>query len=332
MRRLLIPERLRPIGPDAVPAGPVERVGGRTMGTTWSVSVVTRRPGEGGAVGALVEAELARLVAQLSHWRPDSDLCRFNRAPAGTRRTLPGDLFRVLDACVAVAEASAGAYDPTLGALVDLWGFGPPGPVARAPDEAAIAAAAERCGWHHLALDTGDRTAFQPGGLRLDLSGSAKGHAVDAVSDLLLARGFANHLVEIGGELRARGCKRDRQPWWVALESPTEPDAHGTLVALHGLAVASSADDRRGLDLPGGRVGHTIDGRLGRPIANGLSGATVLHASCLMADALATAILVLGPERGPAFARRHGLACRVSFLDRAGPRDWFSPAAERMSA
>jgi thiamine biosynthesis lipoprotein len=329
VRRLLIPETLAPIGPDAVPAGPVERVGGRTMGTTWSVAVVTRRPGEGIAVRDLVEVELARLVARFSHWYPDSDLCRFNRAPAGSRVSLQPDLFHVIEAACRVADASEGAYDPTLGALVDLWGFGPPGPVDRPPDEAAIAAALARSGWRHLALDRRDRSAFQPGGLQLDLSGSAKGHAVDAVSDLLLAEGFANHLVEIGGELRGRGLKPDRQPWWVALEAPFGDG--DTVAALHDLAVASSGDHRRGRDLAGSRIGHTLDGRTGRPIANGVSGATVLHASCLMADALATAIMVLGPERGRAFAAAHDLACLTG--GQGTPDwDWISPAAQRMMA
>ena len=329
MRRLLIPETLAPVGPDAVPAGPVERVGGRTMGTTWSVSVVTRRPGEGEAVRDLVEVELARLVAQLSHWYPDADLCRFNRAPAGSRISLPRDLFQVIEAACLVAEASEGAYDPTLGALVDLWGFGPPGPVDRPPDEAAINAALARSGWQRLALNREDRSALQPGGLQLDLSGSAKGHAVDVVSDLLSAEGFANHLLEIGGELRGRGLKPDRQPWWVGLEAPVGDS--DTVAALHDLAVASSGDHRRGRDLAGSRIGHTLDGRTGRPIGNGVTGATVLHASCLMADALATAIMVLGPERGRAFAEAQALACLTGGQGKPG-WDWISPAAQRMMA
>lgn len=327
MRRLLIPETLAPVGPDAVPAGPVERASGRTMGTTWSVSVVTRRPGEGEAVRDLIEVELARLVAQLSHWYPDSDLCRFNRAPAGSRIALPRDLFQVIEAACLVAEASDGAYDPTLGALVDLWGFGPPGPVDRLPDEAAIAAALARSGWQRLALDREDRSALQPGGLQLDLSGSAKGHAVDVVSDLLRAEGFANHLVEIGGELRGRGLKPDRQPWWVGLEAPFGDG--DTVAALHDLSVASSGDHRRDRELAGRRIGHTLDGRTGRPIANGVTGATVLHASCLMADALATAIMVLGPERGRPFAEARGLACLMGGQGRSD-WDWISPAAQRM--
>ncbi|KQP51480.1 FAD:protein FMN transferase [Methylobacterium sp. Leaf108] len=327
MRRLLIPEILAPIGPDAFPAGPVERVGGRIMGTTWSVSVVTRRPGEGAAVRDAVVVELARLVAQLSHWEPESALCKFNRAPAGSRHVLPDDLFRVLEAACAVARASRGAHDPTLGALVDLWGFGPPGPVAQPPDEAVIAAARARCGWRRLALDGENRSALQPGGLRLDLSGSAKGHAVDAISDLLAARGFAHHLVEIGGELRGRGLKPDRQPWWVALEAPAGTTE--TVAALHDLAIATSGDHRRARDLGGRRIGHTLDGRTGRPLETGLTAATVLHASCLMADAWATAVMVLGPEHGRALAEAQGLAC----LTASGAGwDWISPAARRMLA
>ena len=228
-----------------------------------------------------------------------------------------------------VADASDGAYDPTLGALVDLWGFGPPGPVIARRTRPLSPPALARSGWRRLALDCQDRSALQPGGLQLDLSGSAKGHAVDAVSDLLLAEGFANHLVEIGGELRGRGLKPDRQPWWVALEAPF-----------------GDGDTRRGPPRPrrrllggppararprGPRIGHTLDGRTGRPIDNGVNGATVLHASCLMADALATAVMVLGPEHGRAFAAAHDLACLTG--GQGTPDwDWISPAAQRMMA
>ncbi len=324
MRRVLIPPVLAPIGPGAGPTGPVETLGGRIMGTTWSVRLVTTR-GNAAPIHDRIEAAFARLLAQLSHWEPDSALCRFNRAPAGTRQVLPDALFTVLSAACSLAEAGAGACDPTLGALVDLWGFGPPGPVDAVPDDCAIEAARARTGWHRLALDPSDRSAHQPGGLALDLSAIAKGYVVDGISELLSELGVAHHLVEIGGELRGRGVKPDRQPWWVGLDGNGPGE---TVVALNDLSVATSGDSQRSLRLSGRRFGHTLDPATGRPLTRAARSVSVLHPSCMIADALATAILVLGLERGLALADRQGVACCI----RDDDRTHLSDAARRMAA
>ncbi len=299
------------------------------MGTTWSVSFVPPPDRDVAHLRDLIQVELGRLNAQLSHWEPDSALCRFNRAPAGSRQPLPDALFTVLATACLIAEASGGAYDPTLGALVDLWGFGPPGPVEKPPAAEAIASALARTGWSELALDSATRSAVQPGGLQLDLSGIAKGYAVDVLSELLTAQGARNHLVEIGGELRGRGLKPNRNPWWVALE-PLGLEADEIVVALHDLSVATSGDYRRALNLGGRLVGHTFDPRQGHPVETRLLGVTVIHASCMVADALATALMVLGSERGSAFARANHLACCIRSVGSEGSIDIFSPAAEHM--
>jgi thiamine biosynthesis lipoprotein len=155
------------------------------------------------------------------------------------------------------------------------------------------------------------RALRQPGGLALDLSAIAKGFAVDLVARRLVAAGIESHLVEIGGELRGSGVKPDGQPWWVRLEHP-DPDSAGgdTLLALHGLAVATSGDYRRWFEQDGTRYGHTIDPRDGRPIRHGLAAVTVIHPQCMLADAWSTALNVLGPDAGPALATRLGLAAR----------------------
>ena len=332
MRRLLIPPTLAPVGRDGVPAGPIGTLAGRTMGTTWSVRFVEAPGLERDDLHRRILVELARLVAQLSHWEPDSALCRFNRAPAGSRHRLPDALFTVLAATCAVAERTGGACDPTLGALVDLWGFGPPGGIARPPTSDAVAAARALCGWQRLALDPETRTALQPGGLQLDLSAIAKGYAVDCVSDLLLGAGVAHHLVEIGGELRGAGLKPGREPWWVALEAPPASPAAETVVALHDLSVATSGEYRRYVDLAGRRLGHSLDPATGEPIANAAFAATVLHASCMLADAYATALLVLGPGRGLELAAEAGLAARILSVEASGAREATSPAFDRLLA
>ncbi|GJE44378.1 FAD:protein FMN transferase [Methylobacterium soli] len=332
MRRALIPATLAPIGRDGATSGSIVNLAGRIMGTTWSVRFVSPTGSGVGELRGHIQIELARLVAQLSHWEPDSALCRFNRVPPGTRQVLPDDLFAVLLQACDVAACSDGAFDPTLGPLVDLWGFGPPGAVADPPVPEAVAAARERVGWTRLALDRESRSAHQPGGLQLDLSAIAKGYAVDRISDLLAARGITNHLVEIGGELRGRGVKPDRTPWWVALEAL--PGAGGSLdeivVALHELSAATSGDYRRVLDAGGRRYGHSLDPRTGYPIDNGLIQVTVLHPSCMLADAAATALMALGPEPALEAATRHGLATRLVVTEGSGVSEQFSPAARRM--
>lgn len=304
MRRVLVPPIAAPAL--AIPRGPVETLRGETMGTSWSVRVV------GGAAAALrpaIEDLLARLVADLSHWEPSSALCRFNRALTGSWQDLPPALAEILGVALGIAERTGGAFDPTLGALVDLWGFGPPGPVGAPPEPEALARARARSGWHRLRLDRAGCRALQPGGLQLDLSGIAKGYAVDRLSALLAASGRPDHLVEIGGELRGSGLKPDGQPWWVALEAPAARDAQ-VVAALHGSSLATSGEYRRNFVHAGRRFGHTLGGHDSEPISNGLIAVTVLHPSCMQADAYATALLALGPQRGPALAAEMDLAAR----------------------
>jgi len=157
----------------------VVRLHGQTMGTTWSARVVVPARTDVDPLRERVQQRLDRVVGQMSTWEPDSDLSRFNRAPAGTWQALPPELLDVLDRALALARSTGGAYDPTIAPLVDLWGFGPPSQSHRIPDEAAIAAARERIGWRRIELDRGGSRALQPGGLHVDLSSIAKGFGVD---------------------------------------------------------------------------------------------------------------------------------------------------------
>lgn len=289
------------------PAARVHDLAGRTMGTGWSVRLaapVAPPP----ALAEAIQALLDGIVAEMSGWEPASHLSRFNRAPAGTWHDLPADFRTVLAAGIAVARASGGAFDPTMGALVDLWGFGPTPARLVPPGANEIAAARARAGWRRLTFDAAGGRAFQPGGLVLDLSGIAKGHAVDRVTTLLAQRGFGHALVEIGGELKGIGVRPDGEPWWVAIEPPPTVALPGTRVALHGLAVATSGDYRRFFESGGRRYAHSIDPRTGAPAVNCLASVTVLHRDCIAADAFATALLVMGPDQGLAFAGANDLA------------------------
>ncbi|WP_456280722.1 FAD:protein FMN transferase [Cupriavidus sp. JZ107] len=342
-RRVLVP--LRFDAPPSLPEGAVvlHRCGGQTMGTTWSVRCLIAddhgKEGEAAAIAAGIEALLAQIVAQMSNWLDDSDIGRFNGAPAGSWLPLPPACFSVLRAGLAVARDSGGAYDPSAGPLVSLWGFGPDGPRAAPPGADEVEAARARCGWARIELDEQGRRARQPGGVSIDLCAIAKGYAVDAVSAWLSARGVSHHLVEIGGELRGEGVKPDGMPWWVELESPPAADdfraadaAEQTVVALHGLSAATSGDYRRYFDSGGRRYAHTLDPRTGYPVSHALASVTVLHRQCLMADALSTALTVLGPEAGMAFATQRGIAARMLLRTPRGFAERMSPAFEAMLA
>lgn len=296
--------------PVAAVAAPLQRLAGQTMGTTWSVTLQASQdvlP----VVRDGVQTELDRVVAQMSTWEADSDLSRYNRAPVGSAHALPAELREVLDAALQLAADSNGAFDPTVGPLVNLWGFGPDGEPTRVPDAQALAAARARTGWQRLRFDPQGRL-LQPGQAYLDLSAIAKGYAVDQVARHLLARGITTFLVEVGGEMRGHGRKRGGQPWRVAVERPAPDDARDddieAIVALDGLAMATSGDYRHFFDDGGHRYSHTIDPRTGAPVDHRLASVTVLHESCMQADALATALTVLGPDAAWEFAQRHGLA------------------------
>jgi len=205
-RRVLLPASIARTPP---PLGAqVHELHGRTMGTTWSVRLVAGPRIDRAPLRRAIVDALAEVVAQMSTWAPDSDLSRFNRAAPGTWHALPDAFGQVLACALDVAARSDGAFDPTAGALVDAWGFGP---LARTgvPGAQALARARERAGWRRLTLAPGGDAVLQPGGLALDLSAIAKGHGVDLVSRRLAALGIDSHLVEVGGELRGAGVKPD---------------------------------------------------------------------------------------------------------------------------
>jgi len=315
MRRVLLPHH---IAADPAPAGAVLRdVAGRSMGTTWSVRLAAAPATDTAHLQQGLQQQLDAVVAEMSHWENDSDLGRFNRAAAGSWHTLPPAFFDVLSFALDVARASGGACDPCAGTLVNLWGFGPHGrfdqPDFTAPSNAAVAAARARlaAARPQLVLEPAPaRRAWQPGGIQLDLSAVAKGYGVDRLAYYLKSQGFRHFVVEVGGELRGAGVKPDGQPWWVALEHIEEGGLDELVLALHGLAVATSGDYRRYFERDGRRYAHTIDPRSGMPIANDLASVTVVHAQCMAADAWSTALTVLGPQDGLALAERQGLAAR----------------------
>ena len=318
MRSVLVPFDIDTAPP---PAGSVLRTAaGRSMGTTWSARMLVP-PEVDAELDAALQRELNEIVAQMSHWEEASLLSRYNRAPGGSWHALPPQFFDVLDFALSVAEDSAGAYDPAAGALVKLWGFGPSGRHDGAgfqpPTANEVASTLARRSRAAPQLDRAGRRLLQPGGAVLDFSSVAKGYGVDRLGLCLERHGVHHYLVEVGGELRGAGMKPGAEPWWVEIEGvPDAASSPQAVIALHGLAIATSGDYRSYFKHGQQRASHTLDPRTGYPIANGVASCTVVASTCMAADALSTALGVMGVEAGLAFADARGIAGR--YLVRSG--------------
>lgn len=322
MIRLLIPKVLENIQPSLL--AQMQQLQGHTMGTDWQVRWVheTNSPGDKAQVQQRVEHVFERVIQQMSTWKADSILSQFNRAPAGTVFEIPVDFCTVLQASMTLATISGGAFNPAAGGLVNLWGFGPSprytDPGFHPPGSDQVAQALCFTDWSALQFERGARRVTQPGGVCLDFSAIAKGHAVDLATETLLAAGLQHVMVEVGGEFRGHGFRPGGLPWWVDLENPPafsiETDLMLNRFALHGLAVATSGDYRRSYQHEGRFYNHSIDPRNGLPIAHGMACVSVVHSSCMWADGWATALNVLGIHTAHALAEQQGLAAR--FVER----------------
>lgn len=301
-------------------AAGIDSLGGETMGTSWSVRLVAARNADLHALHAALQRQLERVVTQMSTWEPGSDICRYNKLPAGQWLPLPDEFARVLACALEIAQASGGAFDPSVGALVGLWGFGAQ---ARSehPAPADIEAARTASGWRRIKLDTERCCLLQPGGVQLDLSAIAKGFAVDLLVQALREAGIASALVEVGGELRGFGRKPDGAPWRVLVEAGADEDddTHAPCVLdLDDAAIASSGDRWHQHSRDGRHYTHTLDPRTGQPLAHRQAAVSVVAASAMQADAWATALGVLGETDGLAMAETLGLAVRYVWRDEAG--------------
>jgi len=295
------------------PDGPVE-LGGTTMGTRWRVTLSSP---EAGLDVAAREAEVARILQSvdeaMSTWDPESEVSRFNASRTTDWFDVSAQTATVVAEALRVGRLCHGAFDVTVEPLVELWGFGPGSAPGAVPDGREVAAALERVG-----LDLLDVRHAPPGlrkrrpDVRVDLSGLAKGFAVDMVADHLDAEGIGHVLVEVGGELRARGHSPTGGPWRVGIESPSVAGGPvGCVVPLVDQAIATSGDYRRFFETDGRRHAHVLDPRTGRPAEHGIASATVLAETAMEADAFATALLVLDPEEGLDLVERQGLSARL---------------------
>ncbi len=275
------------------------------MGTTWHVTVVGRSSTAG--LQDRIERRLEELNQTFSTYREDSEINRFSRFPrAGEEFPVSRDLAAVMRTAARVYELSGGAWDGTVRPLVDLWGFGPLPPRADPPDPKKVEALLREVGF--------DRIEIRPAALvkraasvTLDLSSIAKGYGVDQVAAVVRSAGFTDYLVEIGGEVRAAGSRGSGGPWRVGINRPS-PDAAADelyrVVPLTDGALATSGDYRQFFVRDGVKYSHILDPRTGRPLTNGVVSVSVLAPDCTLADGLATAIMVMGPDAGLAAVDR----------------------------
>ena len=301
---------------------------GATMGTTYHIKLVSApEMVDVTRLHADVEEVLAEIDRQMSTYRPDSELSRFNRAAAGEWFPVSAATAKVVAAAREISEKTAGALDVTVGPLVRLWHFGPPDDTAQSersnfepPADALLNAAREHVGYRKLEVRT-DSPALRKkiDELDVDLSSIAPGFAIDRLAGLLADRGIDDFMVEIGGEVRAAGRRPDGAPWRVAIERPIAGRRElQTAIRLVDAAIATAGDYQKFFEYAGRRYSHIIDPATGRPVGHSLSSVTVVADSCLAADGWDTPLLVLGPERGYECAERHGVAALFISHDGGG--------------
>lgn len=294
---------------------PMIDIGGLTMGGTWSVKLPALPPSIKSA--AQLEASIAfllhRLDAEMSSYQPEGDLCKFNRDRTIDWHEVPAELAEVVAKALQVSEESGGAFDVTVAPLVSLWGFGPDShgkPLEKIPSDLEIKSALVHVGYRRL------QCRLSPPALRksdpevsIDLGGIGKGFAADQVSVYLNSIGADHYLIAVGGELRAKGTSAAGLPWRVGIETPTADTRRiFQQVDLHEASLSTSGNYRNFYTLGEQSFCHEIDPQTGRPVVHALASVSVIHSSGTYADAMATALIVLGPERGFQLAQKMDLA------------------------
>jgi thiamine biosynthesis lipoprotein len=281
---------------------------GETMGTRYTALFYAEAGLDTDAINRALAQAVGRVDQQMSTWKADSDLNRLNAAPEQVWLPVPEELATVLAAALRVGQQSGGAFDIAVGDLVEAWGFGPGAssvteqPLDTLAPRSALSANAA------LTVDTQRHQVRKRGPLQLNLNAIAKGFGVDELARCLDGFGLTDYLVGIDGEMRARGSKPDAQPWVVAIEKPCRGvrEVMGVM-ELCDAAIATSGDYRHWIDVKGRHYAHTMNPATGAPLCNSVAAVTVVAASCMLADAWATALMVLGESEGPRVAQARGM-------------------------
>ncbi|WOX05488.1 FAD:protein FMN transferase [Microbulbifer pacificus] len=277
------------------------------MGTAYHITVVDVPSALRKAdLQSAIDAELAAVNQEMSTYIPDSELMRFNAAPVGEVVEISQHLADVIARSLQIYQHSGGAFDVTVGPLVNLWGFGPLPEPEKIPADEAIAELLQVIGSDALVLD-GNRLS-KTRSVQIDLSAIAKGHGVDRIADLLEGKGITNYLVEVGGELRTAGVNPQGAIWRVGIERPSAGQVVQKPIQVSGKGIATSGDYRNYYERDGKRYVHTMDPRTGRPVEHRLASVTVIADTCAEADGYATALNVMGADAALKLAEEQQLA------------------------
>ncbi|WP_196138794.1 FAD:protein FMN transferase [Aliikangiella sp. G2MR2-5] len=278
---------------------------GYTMGTTYNVKAEDR--GDAEALQKRIDERLKEINQLMSTYIDDSELSLFNHNQSLDCLPLSKDTLTVIQAAVDISESTQGKFDVTLAPLIELWGFDKKETNNAIPSQQEITALLAKIGFSKIAIENG---CIKKGDeqLSINLSAIAKGYGVDEIARIVAESGHKNFLVEIGGEIVVKGVNPKGKAWTVAIESASTADRSiQRLLSLKDISVATSGDYRNYFEKDGKRYSHTIDPTTGYPIEHNLASVTVLHKQNMMADAIATAMMVMGPKASLEYAEKHQL-------------------------
>ncbi len=306
--------------PDTNATTAMWKLQGEIFGTTYVVKILPAGTKlNQNTLQEEIDAELAAVDLIMSTYKDTSELSKFNQSQSTDPIKISKKLSQVLQEAVRVTKLTQGAFDITVGPVVNLWGFGPD-KMLKEPAPEALAEARKRVGSKRYTLDVKNQTLQKHDpNVYIDLSAIAKGYAVDRVGEILEKHNVSSYMVEIGGEIRARGKNSKDVPWQLGVEKPHDAPTQeiALIVPLEELSMATSGNYRNFyLRADGSKVSHTIDARTGEPVAHPFSSVTVLHENCITADALATGFFVLGSTEAMKIAEAHQLA--VLFVEPSG--------------
>lgn len=305
------------------------------MGTSFSIKLPVMPPDiDQDRLSTIVVSVLGRIEMSMSTYRMESEISRFNASESTEWQPVSGELCFAAEQSLDISRLSDGAFDITVGPLVNLWGFGPDGDVRNPPSDADIEAARNRVGFEHLQTDCSVPAIRKDiPDLYLDMSAYAKGYAVDQLAEVLDRMQVQDYLVEIGGEMKLKGHNADNEKWAVAIEEPLPGERRiHSVYRLSGVSVATSGDYRNFFESNGVHYSHTIDSKTGRPVTHKLASVTVIAETAAFADAMATALLALGPDEGMALASSEDIATLFLLHGTSGFDERESPALAAMGA